>query len=79
MQKEYEYTQLYYDRGDGRISFDGDGFHCGDGCEVLLLDEQGNPTWVWVRFESDGEPDNPNRWYMPSHKGISPIGLWARK
>lgn len=64
--------QIKYDPKTERLMFDGDGLHCGEVLECAIL--QGNEiVWEKVSFELS------DTWYIPKHKDIDPIGLWARK
>jgi hypothetical protein len=70
--------QIRYNEETDRIEFDGYGIHCGDCLEVILIDDTGAPYWQAVSFEAHGT-GGLNNFYMPGHKGINPIGLYARK
>lgn len=71
--------QISYNEETDRLECGGTGIHCGDCLEVLLPSEDGSITWQEVSFEARFEIDGAARWYMPGKKGISPIGLFARK
>ena len=64
--------QIKYDSETERLTFDGDGLHCGEVLECALL-RSNRIVWEQVSFELS------DRWYIPSHRDVDPIGLWARR
>jgi hypothetical protein len=70
----YTVSQILFDEGSGKLTFDGWGIHCGQILEVLLPDQDGG-RWEPVSFETSER----RGWYIPKHETFSPVGLWARE
>lgn len=66
-------AQLRYNPDTNRLDFDGDGLHCGQCLEVLVVDgASGQPVWLQTRLEyGDG-------WYLVGLLGYQANGLFAR-
>lgn len=66
-------AQLRHNPETGRLDFDGDGLHCGQTLEVLIVDGfDGKSKWVETRLEFDTD------WYLVGLIGYQPNGLFAR-
>lgn len=72
--EEKRISQLHYDQENDRITFDGDGLHCGECLEVLVCNglNGDKPEWVETRVEY-GE-----NWYLEGLLGYQVSGLFAR-
>ena len=64
-------AQLRHDPTSGRLEFNGDGLHCGECLEVLVI-QDGEPVWIQTRLEYGSD------WFLIGLQGIQPNGLFAR-
>lgn len=69
-------SQLIYNENTDRYELDGEGLHCGDCFEVLVVNGlSGKPEWIDTRIEYN----NNHGWYLIGIVGYQIGGLFARR